>query len=149
MQLACPQCGKREVRISQSRGLGEYCKACLGIYQLRCRRCRARWQTSVWSGNAWRYARCPRCYRQELTAWSEQYYRPPAWTTVLLRMGATPYRCAPCRCNFASFRPCKEKFSWRRQTAEPARPGAPESVPENDTSSVTTQVDATKSDRAE
>lgn len=118
MQLACPQCGTREVRVSQSRGFDEVCKSLVGIYQLRCRRCHARWQTSVWADGAWRYARCPRCYRQELTTWSEQYYRPPAWTTILLRIGATPYRCAPCRCNFASFRPCKERYSWRKRKVE-------------------------------
>jgi hypothetical protein len=36
-------------------------------------------------------------------------------------MGAIPYRCAACRCNFASFRPCKERFSWRHET-KPALP---------------------------
>jgi C4-type Zn-finger protein len=115
MQLACPQCGTREIRVSKSRTLSEYFKGVVGIYQLRCRRCPARWQTSAWSGGDWRYARCPRCYRQELTTWSEQYYHPPRWTTVLLRAGATPYRCAACRCNFASFRACKEKYSWRQR----------------------------------
>ena len=34
---------------------------------------------------------------------------------MFLRMGATPYRCEFCRCNFASFRRCKEKFSWRKR----------------------------------
>jgi len=87
MQLACPQCGTREVRVSQNQGLGEYCKALFGIYQLRCRRCHARWGTSVWSRGAWRYARCPRCYRQELTTWSEQYYHPRPWIVTLLRLG--------------------------------------------------------------
>ena len=33
---------------------------------------------------------------------------------LMLRLGATPYRCAACRCNFASFRPCKEKYSWQK-----------------------------------
>jgi hypothetical protein len=32
-----------------------------------------------------------------------------------LRLGATPYRCDFCRCNFASFRACKERYSWRKQ----------------------------------
>jgi hypothetical protein len=75
----------------------------------------------VWSDGAWKYARCPRCYRQELTTWSEHYYHPPRLIVMLLRLGATPYRCAACRCNFASFKRCKERFSWRHQThAEPA-----------------------------
>lgn len=116
MQLACPKCGTREVRISHRHGFAEHVKALFGVTPLRCRRCRTRWETSVWAQGAWRFARCPRCYRQELTTWSEQYYRPPTWTTFLLRMGATPYRCAACRCNFASFKRCKEKFSWRHET---------------------------------
>lgn len=122
MQLSCPECGARDVRLSHRRDLAEYFKGLMGIYPLRCRRCRTRWQTSVWAEGAWKYARCPRCYRQDLTTWSLQYYRPRRWTILLLRMGAAPYRCAACRCNFASFRPCKERYSWRKPqpaTAEP------------------------------
>src|SRR5258708_21603613 len=118
MQLACPQCGTRDVRVSHLRNLAEVAKGIVGIYPLRCRRCRTRWETSVWAAGAWKYARCPRCYRQELTTWSEQYYHPPALTRLFLRVGATPYRCAACRCNFASFRPCKERFSWRKPANE-------------------------------
>jgi hypothetical protein len=104
----------------------EQLKAWCGIYQLRCRRCQKRWETSVWSDGAWKYARCPRCYRQELTTWSEQYYHSPAMMTVQLRLGATPYRCAACRCNFASFKECKERFMWRHNTRVPVTaPGEP------------------------
>ena len=116
MQLACPNCGTREVRVSHRHGLLEAIKGLVGVYPLRCRRCRHRWLTSAWAGGAWKFARCPRCYRQELTTWSEQYYHPSRWTVVQLRMGAIPYRCAACRCNFASFKPCKEKFTWRHET---------------------------------
>jgi len=116
MQLNCPKCGTREVRLSHRQTFGELMRGLVGIYPLRCRRCRHRWETSVWANGAWKYARCPRCYRQELATWSEQYYRPPRWTGFLLRIGATPYRCAACRCNFASFRPCRERFAWRHQT---------------------------------
>lgn len=114
MQLACPQCGTRDVRVSHRQSIAEVLKSIFGIYPLRCRRCRTRWETSVWAGGAWKYARCPRCYRQDLSTWSEQYYHPPSFTRLKLRFGATPYRCAACRCNFASFKPCKEKFSWRK-----------------------------------
>lgn len=119
MQLSCPQCGTRDIRVSQRRNLGEFCKAIWGVYPLRCRRCRTRWETSVWADGAWKYARCPRCYRQDLTTWSEQYYHPPWWTRFVLRLGGTPYRCTPCRCNFASFRPCRERLSWRKMQTEP------------------------------
>jgi hypothetical protein len=38
---------------------------------------------------------------------------------VKLRLGATPYRCTACRCNFASFKKCKERFMWRHQERMP------------------------------
>src|SRR5712692_4504641 len=122
MQLTCPKCGTREVRVSHRLGILEQIKGLVGIYPLRCRRCRHRWSTSAWAEGAWRFARCPRCYRQELTTWSEQYYHSARLTVMLLRMGAIPYRCAACRCNFASFTPCKERFSWRHEdkVAKPA-----------------------------
>src|SRR3984957_14774341 len=101
MQLSCPNCGLRDVKVSHRRHLIEYVKAIVGIYPLRCRKCHARWETSTWAGGDWKYARCPRCYRQDLTTWSEQYYHPPTWIVFLLRIGATPYRCAACRVTFA------------------------------------------------
>ena len=116
MQLTCPKCGSREAKISHSRTIGEHFKSLIGITPLRCTRCRNRWVTSVWHDSAWKYARCPRCYRQDLTTWSEQYYRPPTWINILLSLGATRYRCAACRCNFAEFKPCKERFKWRHET---------------------------------
>ena len=116
MQLACPNCGTREVRVSHVQGLAEYLMGLVGISPLRCRRCNRRWRTSVWSNGSWKYARCPRCYRQELTSWTMQHYNPPRWTRFLLRMGAKPLRCAACRCNFAAFKPRKGHFSWRHQT---------------------------------
>src|SRR5262245_50650586 len=124
MQLSCPKCGSRDARISHRKGLAEFLRGLVGGTPLRCRRCSTRWETSVWDGGAWKFARCPRCYRQELTTWSEQYYRPTAWITLKLRSGATPYRCAACRCNFASFKKCKEKFSWRHEE----RPETPSEV---------------------
>jgi hypothetical protein len=124
MQLSCPKCGTREVRVSHRRTVAELVRSLVGIYPMRCRRCRHRWETSAWFSGAWKYARCPRCYRQELTTWSEQYYHPPSWTKFLLRVGATPYRCAACRCNFASFKRCKERFSWRHKTRVEPAPGA-------------------------
>jgi len=125
MQLSCPKCGTRDVRVSHLLGFGEQIRSLFGIYPLRCRRCRSRWETSVWESGDWRFARCPKCYRQELTTWSEQYYRPPRGTLILLRLGATPYRCAACRNNFASFRKCKEKFTWRHNDRPMAVPPAP------------------------
>jgi len=115
MKLACPRCGSRDARVSHRNGTVEILKSMIGIFPLRCRRCDTRWSTSTWQSAAWKYARCPRCYRQQLSTWSEQYYHPPFLTTLQLRLGATPYRCVSCRCNFASFKRCKEKFAWRHQ----------------------------------
>ena len=122
MQLACPNCGTREIKVSHAKGLGEFLKSLVGISQIRCRRCRSRWQTSVWSDGAWKYARCPRCYRQELTSWTMQHYNPPRWTRFLLHIGAKPRRCAACRCNFAAFKPRRGHFSWQHQTRVEASP---------------------------
>jgi hypothetical protein len=120
MILKCTECGARDARICQPANLVEHLKTWFGTVQLRCHRCPNRWETSVWANGAWRYARCPRCYRQELTTWNRHDYRPPCWTLIKLRLGAAPHRCAPCRCNFASFKRCKEPFVWRHATRIPA-----------------------------
>jgi len=73
----------------------------------------------MWADQAWKYAHCPRCYRQELTTWSLEYYHPPTSTHLKIALGATPFRCAACRCNFASFRRCREKFVWRHRMQAP------------------------------
>lgn len=111
---ACPNCGARDTRVSRSRGWKEKVFQFFGVYQLRCRRCQARYPGKIFDVAKVHYARCPRCYRTELSTWSAQYYNPPASVTMKLRLGATPYRCEFCRCNFASFRACKERFSWRK-----------------------------------
>lgn len=131
MQLACPNCGTRDVKVSNPQGLVQYVKNFFGISPLRCRRCSNRWETSVWADGSWRYARCPRCYRQELTKWTKQYYNPPRWTRFLLRIGASPRRCPACRCNFATFKPARGSFEWRHQARGEAvprtqNPGTPE-----------------------
>ena len=39
MQLACPNCGTRDVRVSQLMGPVQYLKHFFGVSALRCRRC--------------------------------------------------------------------------------------------------------------
>ncbi len=123
MQLACPNCGSRDARVAHRRGLGEMLGGIYGAYPLRCRRCQTRWVTSVWHSSAWKFACCPKCYRQELTTWSEQYYNAPTWTVIKLRLGATPYRCAACRCNLVGLKRCKEKDSGGQEEPPQAAPG--------------------------
>jgi hypothetical protein len=54
----------------------------------------------------------------------------------MLRLGATPYRCAACRCNFASFKECKERFMWRHETrVSPATEPGTEPQPQEETQS--------------
>jgi hypothetical protein len=116
MQLVCPKCGMRDVRVSRPHGLSGLLKSACGISPLKCRHCNSRWETSVWANGSWKYARCPRCYRQELTKWTMEHYSPPKWTRLLLRIGARPLRCPACRCNFASFKPRRGTFEWQHQT---------------------------------
>lgn len=120
MQLSCPNCGTRDVRVAQRRGMGEYLRGLIGIYPLRCRRCKTRWETSAWANAAWKYARCPKCYRQQLTTWSLKFYNPPALMRMKLQLGGSPFRCAACRCNFVSFRPRKERVYPEQNTEQNA-----------------------------
>ena len=112
--VSCPDCGSNNLRISTVRGFAARLRSFVGILPFRCRQCNRRFEARIWNLSFARYARCPKCLRMELSTWSEQYYNPPAMTRLKLRMGATPYRCDFCRCNFASFRACKERYSWRR-----------------------------------
>jgi hypothetical protein len=54
----------------------------------------------------------------DLSVWSEESYRTTLSNRLLLTIGAKPYRCEYCRCNFVSFRFRKEKYRSRRQVAE-------------------------------
>ncbi len=124
MQIACPKCGTRDVRVSHRRSWPERLRGLVGFYPLRCRRCKERWETSIWDTTAWRYARCPKCYRQELTTWDEHYYNPPFGTKFSLAFGARRYRCAACRFNFASFKRRKARFERQHEERNPAVPSA-------------------------
>jgi hypothetical protein len=132
----CPNCGSRSLKVTDPRSAIERIRSVLGIYQVRCRQCDHRFETGVLGLSDWRYAHCPRCYRTELSTWSQQYYNP-AWSVrALLRLGATPYRCEFCRCNFASFLSCKERFSWRKRRVqnEPKPPNTNEARVDEDVS---------------
>ena len=132
MDSTCPSCGARDVRLARSRGLREHLLEFVGVYPLRCKHCQARFSGQLWKISQVRYAHCPRCYRTELSTWSAQYYNPGTSVKLKLALGATPYRCEFCRCNFASFRACRERFSWRkyrRQSNETPASTPPESSP--------------------
>jgi len=55
----------------------------------------------------------------DLTNWSPTHYHVSFGKGLLLLLGARPYRCDRCRCNFVSFRKRKRRrVSRRRQGAE-------------------------------
>jgi DNA-directed RNA polymerase subunit RPC12/RpoP len=112
--IQCPHCGSSSFRSSQVRSTSEKFKSVFGIMPFRCLRCSERFCSSIWNLHAARYARCPKCLRMDLSTWAEEFYRPALGTRMLLRIGATRYRCDFCRCNFASFRPCRKRFSRDR-----------------------------------
>jgi hypothetical protein len=115
MTKRCPECGSRDLKLSHRRGLGELLRGFFGYYAVRCSDCRYRFEISVWSRKLIRYAHCPKCLRMDLTRWNLEHYIVPFWTKFKLNLGAQPFRCETCRCNFASFRPRGERFSWRKQ----------------------------------
>jgi hypothetical protein len=71
----------------------------------------------------------------DLGIWPESHYRLPTFRSILLQLGANPYRCEYCRYNFVSFRRRKERFSfhrWKKERDEVTRAAAtpvPEQMP--------------------
>ena len=65
------------------------------------------------------YARCPLCYRIDLSLWKPEQYHVPLWWRLLLNLGAKPRRCEACRKNFVSFRPCKKMYKRRKIVRAP------------------------------
>jgi len=54
----------------------------------------------------------------DLSVWALHHYRVSGWKTLLINLGANPYRCEYCRHNFVSLRRRKYKFSFRRRKME-------------------------------
>ena len=135
MDLQCPQCGSRDLRYSHLRTPGERLASLVGVRPVRCRGCRARFSWRLWKFSDLRYARCPKCLRMDLGIWPESHYRLPTFRSILLQLGANPYRCEYCRYNFVSFRRRKERFSfhrWKKERDEVTRAAAtpvPEQMP--------------------
>jgi hypothetical protein len=119
MPATCPNCGTLKIRTSKTRSLGELLGTLFGVYPLRCLRCDIRFKRRVWRFSEIVYARCPRCYRLDLTTWEERLYNPPFKTKLLLRLGAQPMRCGACRCNFASYRKVKRRYQNRQRIEKP------------------------------
>lgn len=112
--LHCPSCGSYNLRYARLRTRSERFWRWLGIRPLRCRDCRLRFVARTLRPEEARYARCPRCWRMDLSRWSLEDYRPSAFSRLLLRLGANRWRCEYCRHNFVSFRPRKLEYRPRR-----------------------------------
>ncbi len=115
MAQSCPSCGSTKFRISKVRGVLERIGLFLGYQPARCQGCEERMTIRIWSFEHLIFAKCPRCHRMDLTKWSTSRYRPNSSTTLKLTFGAKPVRCEYCRCNFASWKAIKEKFSYSKR----------------------------------
>ncbi len=114
MEIRCPKCNSRNIRYSHLSTPRERLVSLLGVRPLRCRNCRERFVARLWDTADLPYAHCPKCLNMRLSTWSPSHYHVPAGRGFKLFFGANPYRCESCRCNFVSFRPRKEKFTFRR-----------------------------------
>jgi hypothetical protein len=110
MKARCPHCGSNSIRESHSYSVGETLGKWLGFLKLRCRDCDERFTHQIWDARNLLYARCPRCYRLDLSRWERSHYRVSWFSRTLLKLGARPHRCEACRCNFVGFRPAKLKY---------------------------------------
>jgi transcription elongation factor Elf1 len=108
MRFVCPGCGSTHVRNARWPSLLRRLTAITGNFSLRCRDCGLRFEQQLNLLDEMRYAHCPRCGRDDLTAWAEKYLNPGPWSEMLVRFGAKRHRCPSCRLNFVSFR-------WRRK----------------------------------
>ncbi len=96
----------------------EELRSIVGFCHVRCRDCGHRHRKALLWLDGLTHARCPKCYRSELTDWDEPYYFPPGYVRALLHIGGKAHRCRACRVNFVS-------FLGRKSTLRPSgSPGA-------------------------
>jgi hypothetical protein len=113
MPLTCPKCEGKRPRLSKIRGLKERVFSAFGTYPVRCEECGHRFYDSVLRLADILFARCPKCYRMDLSTWELKYYSPTQWSLIKLSLGGRRLRCEACRCNFVSFRLTKERSTFR------------------------------------
>ena len=110
--ISCPLCQSPRVRPARTKGFREILLKLLGYDCARCLQCGHRFMaTPIGSLGNVTYAKCPRCLRLDLAVWDPKYYRASFWTELKVWFGGHRWRCEPCRTNFVSFRPRKEKYS--------------------------------------
>lgn len=113
MPLTCPKCEGKRPRLSKVRSFKERLLSAVGTYPVRCEECGHRFYDSVLRFTDALFARCPKCYRMDLSSWEQKYYSPSQWSIVKLAVGGSRVRCEACRCNFVSFRLVKERSTFR------------------------------------
>ena len=81
---------------------------------MRCNDCKTRFigRTLEWSELS--FARCPLCFRMDLSVWQLKDFKPAFWENLKLGFGGHRWRCEYCRLNFVSLRKRKEIFSFKR-----------------------------------
>jgi hypothetical protein len=114
MNVNCPKCGSRFLKISHCHTLQERVKDLFGISPLRCGDCGIRFVARTWNFTVLTHSRCPKCLRMDLSTWTEKQFWPSDFQKLMLSFGAHPYRCEYCRHSFVAFRPRKEEFSFNR-----------------------------------
>ena len=128
MILTCPNCGSRDVQASRSRTAWEEITKIAGFCPVRCHDCGHRsTKTLLWPDGIG-HARCPKCYRTELTDWAEPYFYPPGHQRILLRFGAKGHRCSRCRVNFVSFFSRKQVLTGPTKSSASRDPGNSEAA---------------------
>jgi DNA-directed RNA polymerase subunit RPC12/RpoP len=111
MDLQCPSCGSTQLKARHAHGTWKKFKSLLGFGTIRCLSCDHTFPESATWLSGIPYARCPRCFRDDLSDWAEKYFYPPVWSRMLLYVGAKGHRCPACRVNFVSFLPRRRAYS--------------------------------------
>ena len=104
IEIVCPKCHSQRVRSSPARSWWERLGRFLGLYQIRCEDCSARFSREIWDLLNAAFARCKRCYGLDLSSFAPADYNLSALDRIALKLGAKAHRCAACRHNFVSFR---------------------------------------------
>jgi len=108
--VQCPVCGTENPRSVRTNGLLEIFLTLFGLYAFRCENCARKFLARPIGVRGVAYAKCPKCYRMDLTVWDPKYYRCGWWMNLKISFGANRWRCEPCRTNFVSWRPRKARY---------------------------------------
>jgi DNA-directed RNA polymerase subunit RPC12/RpoP len=114
MPAQCPHCGSRVLNFSHIKNRKEALLIFRAMRPMRCRDCKTRFVGPIFTLAEHWYAHCPKCYRLDLNYWGKEHWSAGWWINLRIALGAKRYRCEYCRINFASNRPRKEKFTFRR-----------------------------------